>query len=130
MPRAELAMPWEQCLALVQDAFTCDDSSRFHARLRLQIRDKVHPAMIWHGRSTADPAHEVVHVASPVSPVKSSDLAGAARAADELPLGSLRIMNRLIHVHQALPLAHLEPDHLTASIRLVTAEALALSQEA
>ena len=130
MPQADSAMSWEQCLAFVLENFNSDDSSRIHARLRLEIQDAIHPAMVWHGKSTAAPDHEIVHVASPIGQAEGRDLAALAGQADELPLGSLRLMNGLIHIHQALPLSHLVRDHLTACIRLVTAEALALSREA
>lgn len=130
MQQADSAMSWEQCLAFVLESFNSDDSSRIHARLRLEIQDVAHPAMVWHGKSTANSAHEIVHIASPVGQAKGSDLAALARQADEFPLGSLRIMNELVHIHQALPLSHLVRDHLTACVRLVTAEALALSREA
>ncbi len=129
MPQAESAMSWEQCLAFVLETFNSDDSSRIHARLRLEIRDAVHPAMVWHGKSTADSSNEVVHIASPIAAADTSDLASLAREADEFPFGSLRIMNGLVHIHQALPLSHVTPEHLATCIRLITAEALALSQE-
>lgn len=129
MPHPEMALSWKQCLAFLLDTFTSDDSSPIHARLRLDLQEATHPAMVWHGRSTADSAHEVVHIASPVAPAESRDLAAMAHAADEFPLGSLRIMNGLVHIHQALPLSHLDPEHLLASVRLITAEALSLSQE-
>lgn len=130
MPQADSAMTWEECLAFVKDTFTSDDSSGIYARLRLEVRDTTHPAMVWQGKSTAYSSNEVVHVASPICPVKAADLTHLARQADELPLGALRIMSDTVHIHQALPLSHLEATHLAASIRLIVAEALTLSQEA
>ena len=124
------AMTWEECLAFVKDTFTSDDSSDIHARLRLDVRGTTHPAMVWHGKSTAYSSNEVVHIASPICPVEVGDLAHLARQADEFPLGALRIMSDTVHIHQALPLTHLETTRLAASIRLIVAEALTLSQEA
>ncbi|MFT3943971.1 MAG: hypothetical protein QM705_09140 [Ancrocorticia sp.] len=123
-------MTWEECLTFVKDTFTSDDSSGIHARLRLDVRDTTHPAMVWQGKSTAYPENEVVHIASPICPAEDADLAHLARQADELPLGALRIMSDTVHIHQALPLAHLETARLAASVRLIVAEALTLSQEA
>ncbi len=140
MPRAgsasESTMTWEDCLAFVKDTFTSDESSDIHARLRLDVRGTTHPAMVWQGKSTAYSSNEVVHIASPICPADAGDAADAAhlaelaRQADELPLGALRIMSDTVHIHQALPLARLEAARLAASIKLIVAEALTLSQEA
>ncbi len=134
MPRAGSAsgsaMTWEEYLVFVKDTFTSDDSSSIHARLRLDVRGTTHPAMVWQGKSTAYSSNEVVHIASPICPVEAADLDHLARQANELPLGALRIMSETVHIHQALPLAHLETTRLAASIRLIVAEALTLSQEA
>lgn len=124
------AMTWEESLAFVKDTFTSDDSSDIHARLRLDIRGTTHPAMVWQGKSTAYSSNEVVHIASPICPLAAADLIHLARQADEFPMGALRIMSDTIHVHQALPLAHLDTTCLATSIKLIVAEALTLSQEA
>ena len=134
MPRAGSAsgsaMTWEECLTFVKETFTSDESSGIHARLRLEVRGTTYPAMVWQGKSTAYSSNEVVHIASPICPVEDADLTHLARQADELPLGALRLMSETVHIHQALPLAHLEAMRLATSIRLIVAEALTLSQEA
>lgn len=117
---------WDECLSHVTDTFNADDSSSIHARLRLEAN----PAMVWHGKSTADPDYTVVHIASPIIPADKVDLLHLAAAAEDIPLGALRIMNDTVHIHQALPLAGLEADRLDAAIRLIVAEAHTLFEEA
>ena len=116
---------WDECLAHVKETFESDDSSSIHARLRLETG----PAMVWNGKSTADPEYTVVHIASPIAPADKADLLHLAAASEDLPLGALRIMNETVHLHQALPFAGLEPERLDQAIRLAVTEAHALMRE-
>ena len=116
---------WDECIAHITETFESDDSSSIHARLRLEAN----PAMVWNGTSTADPNYMVVHIASSIAPADQVDLLHLAAASEDLPLGALRILNNTVHIHQALPLAGLEPERLDQAIRLAATEAHALGKE-
>lgn len=125
---------WSECFAAITSHFDHDDSSDMHARLRIPVKvdgsEVIHAAMVWHGKSMAS-GTEVVHVAAPIANVAEGDaVVELAKAADALPLGALRTMNEIVHVHESLTVGQFSEDQLRAAVRLIVTEAATLKAEA
>ena len=123
---------WQDCADVVSRNFESDDVSAIHVRIHVPIsvngEDAIHPAMVWHGKSTTS-EREVVHIASPVI-AESGDMMALAAAADSLPLGALRTMGGLVHVHESLVIGTLPPLRLIGAVRLIATEAAITASEA
>ena len=122
---------WEAALAYVVSAFDADGTSAAHARLRIPLHGSTsaQPVMVWRGVSTLTPGREAIHLASPIAREEACDLLALAAEVDIIPLGALRVMDGIVHVHETLRLPGVKASALDASIRLLAAEAAEFAKE-
>lgn len=114
---------FESVLELLNTHFTCDDSSERHARLRIELPETTQPVMVYRGTSSLESSREVVNIASPLLKVSEDKAYEIARQIDNMPLGALRRLGDILHIHEALTFGEFNDDTLVSCIRLIAAQA-------
>lgn len=117
---------FEGVLNLLANNFDCVDVSPRHARVNVKIAGGSHPATIYYGSSSLEGSREVVHIASPLLNVSETRVYEIARQLDDMPLGSLRRLGGILHIHEALALGEFTDEALISCVRLIAAQAQSL----
>lgn len=114
---------------LVSAHFTVDDSSPRHARLSVELPEGTQPVMVYLGSSSLETSREVVNIASPLLDVNESKAYDIASQMDTMPLGALRRLGGILHIHEALAFSEFSDATLISCIRLIAAQTLSLRSE-
>lgn len=117
---------FENVLELLSAHFTCDDSSPRHARLSVELSKGAQPVMVYLGSSSLETSREVVNIASPLLGVSADNAYDIAVSMDTMPLGALRRLGGILHIHEVLAFGEFTGEILISCIRLIAAQALSL----
>lgn len=117
---------FEDVLELLAEHFSPNDSSSRHARLNVELPEGTQPVMVYRGMSSLESSREVVNIASPLLDVSDTKAYDVAVQMDTMPLGALRRLGGILHVHEALAFSEFTDETLISCIRLVAAQALSL----
>lgn len=117
---------FENVLELLSAHFTCDDSSPRHARLSVELSEGAQPVMVYLGSSSLETSREVVNIASPLLGVSVDNIYDIVASMDTMPLGALRRLGGILHIHEVLAFGEFTGEILISCIRLVAAQALSL----
>lgn len=125
-PTGEGVTGFASVLSYLTTLFECADSSPRHARLIVELPEGTQPVMVYRGTSSMDVSREVVHIASPLFGVSDDKLYAIAEHMDDMPLGALRRLGGIAHVHDALACESLDSDLAVSYVRLMAAQALSM----
>lgn len=117
---------FESALELLNAYFTCDDSSPRHTRLSVELPEGKQPVMVYLGTSSLESSREVVNIASPLLGISDDKAYDIAVLMDTMPLGALRRLGGILHIHEALAFGEFSGDTLISCVRLVAAQAFSL----
>ena len=117
---------FEDVLELLSEHFTSDDSSARHARLNVKLPEGTQPVMVYLGTSSLEASREVVNIASPLLDVSGDKAYDIASQMDAMPLGALRRLGGILHIHEVLAFGEFTSETLISCIRLIAAQAFSL----
>ena len=120
---------FDDVLELLSARFTVDDSSPRHARLNVELPEGMQPVMVYRGSSSLEVSRAVVNIASPLLGIDDNKTYDIASLMDTMPLGALRRLGGIMHIHEALAFGEFGDDTLIAYTRLIAAQALSLRLE-
>ena len=120
---SELRETYSGIAQKLQDIFECTDFSERHMRLNVPVKGDMYPVMIYRGVSRLKNEREVVHVASPLLNVPVSAALSVAQDMDIMPIGGIRLLGELLHVHEAYGVNEVSVAQLEQCVRFIAAQA-------